>query len=260
MGFHVSQSHARSDRVKGARPYESSAETVELFQAIEQGTLSVKVIPRDSKQCRVFITNESDRNLNVQMPAALAAVPLLAQFAPNGPIPAQGNSAAPQRLGVGNPFGQQNPLQMGPNLQGGPMMNQGNQPFFAPFCIAPENVAQLRLPTVCLDFGHPDPRPAIPYQLVPIAVVSENKELELLCRQLACDPASQRVAQAVAWYFSNQKSWEELEGIVVRRLARPNRPFFTTDEIRRAKVLVEMLDEAATPSSKQTESSIASTR
>lgn len=260
LGLDAAQSHARSDRVKGARPYESSAETVDLFEAVEQGTLSVKVIPRDSKQCRVFIANETDRKVNVRMPAALTAVPVLAQLPPNGPAPAQNNPSTPQRLGVGNPFGQQNPLQMGPNMQGGPMMNQGNQPFFAPFCIAPEKVAQLRLPTVCLDYGHPDPRPAMRYRLAPITAVSQRKELELLCRQLGYAPASQRVAQAAAWYLSNEKSWEELEAIIVRRLARPDQPFFTGDEIAKAKLLVETLKTAAASSGNQAESSVASAR
>ncbi len=260
LGLDASQAHARSDRIKGARPYESSAESVHLFEAVEQGMLSVKVIPRDSKQCRVFITNKTDRKLNVQMPAALAAVPVLAQAFQNQPAPDQNNPSTPQRLGVGNPFGQRNPLQMGPNMQGGPMMNQGNQPFFAPFCVAPEKVAQLRLPTVCLDLGHPDPRPAMRYRLAPITAVSERKELELLCRQLGYDPESQRVAQAAAWHFSNEKSWEELEGIVVRRLARPDQPFFPRDEIEKAKSLVEALTAAASPNRHQAESSVASTR
>ena len=186
--------------------------------------------------------------------------PCWPNFSQTNPAPAQNNPSTPQRLGVGNPFGQQNPLQMGPNMQGGPMMNPGNQPFFAPFCIAPEKVAQLRLPTVCLDHGHPDPRPAMRYQLAPITAISECKELALLCRQLGYDPESQRVAQAAAWYFSNEKSWEELEGIVVHRLARPDQPFFTRDEITKAKSLVKALGTTASPSSSQTESSVVSAR
>ena len=252
----ASLSHARSDRIKGATPYDSSVETVELFAAVEEGMLTVKVIPRDSKQCRVFVTNMTDRKVNVQMPLALAAVPVLAQLFPNDPAPAQDNSSVPQRLGVGNPFGQPNGFQMGPDMQAGPMMNAGNQPFFAPFCIAPEKVAQLRLPTVCLDHGHPDPRPAMRYRLVPLKTVSEQEELGLLCRRLGYDPASQRVAQAAAWHFCNEKSWAELEGMIVQRLGRPDQAFFTRDEIKRARSLVESVQATL----KQNESVIASTR
>ena len=260
LAFGITQSHARSDRVKGARPFESSSETVDLFQAVEEGVLSVKVIPRDAKQCRVFITNETKHPVNVQMPAALAAVPALAQLPPLGPAPAQNNSSTPQRLGIGNPFGQQNPLQMGPNMQGGPLMNRGNQPFFAPFCIEPEKVAQLRLPSVCLDYGHPDPRPAMRYQLVPVTAVSEGKELGLLCRQLGRDPASQRLAQAVAWHFSDGKSWKELESLIVHRLGRPDELYFTPQEVERARSFVDALAEAEKGAEENIEASVALTR
>lgn len=258
LGLDASTSQARSDRVKGARPYESSAHTVDLFQAVEKGILSVKVIPRDSKECRVFITNETTACVNVQVPAALAAVPVLAQQFPNGLDQGQNNRNTPQRLGVGNPFGQPNPLQPGGNMQGGPLMNQGNQPFFAPFCIAPERVAQLRLPTVCLDHGHPEPRPAMPYQLLPLTALSEPKELEVLCTQLGRDPTSQRVAQAAAWHLSNGKTWEEMERMLIRRLARPDQPFFSPDEINNARSLVEMLQSAATAKNSRIPASVTS--
>ena len=259
-GVNASQALARSDRVKGVRPYESSAKTVRLFDAVDEGSLSVAVIPRDSKQCRVFITNQTSHSLNVQMPAALAAVPVLAQLLPNGPAPAQNDNSAPQRLGVGNPFGQQNPLQLGPNMPRGPMLNQGNQPFFAPFCIAPEKVAQLRLPTVCLDYGHPDPRPAMKYQLVPIATVSDSRELELLCQRLGFNPASQRIEQAVAWHYCDGKSWEDLRKIIVRRLGRPDQTFFARNEIEKAQQLVESLEAASPREDRKSESAIASSR
>jgi hypothetical protein len=137
-------------------------------------------------------------------------------------------------------------------------MNQGHQPFFAPFNIPPEKVAQLRLPTVCLDHGHPDPRPAMRYRLLPLTAVSAGKKLALLCRELGRSPTSQRLAQAAAWHLSNGKTWEEMESMVVRRLARPDQPFFSRDEIQMAKSLVESLKLAAS-NEPQTQSSLAST-
>ncbi len=243
--LNVATADARSDRMKGARPFESAAETVDLFQAVEEGVLEVRVIPRDSKECRVLIENVTDRKVNVQMPPALAAVPVLAQLLDGGQDGRQPDSSAPQRLGVGNPFGQQNPLQMGPNMQGNPLMNPGNQPFFAPFSIAPEKVAQLKLPAVCLDHGHPNPRPAMRYRLVPLASVSDSKPLETLCRELGRSPASQVVAQAVAWHLSNGKTWQELAAMKVRRLGYPDTLLFTRNQIAQAKAFVEKLDEEA---------------
>ena len=49
-----------------------------------------------------------------------------------------------------------------------------------------------------------------------------------------------------------------MEGMVVRRLARPDQPFFTHDEIKNAKSLVETLKSDATPSDAKSQSSLAS--
>jgi len=35
-------------------------ETVEMFAAMEKGQIAVKLIPKDSTQCRVFIENKTD--------------------------------------------------------------------------------------------------------------------------------------------------------------------------------------------------------
>ncbi|NLS90876.1 MAG: hypothetical protein GXX96_01645 [Planctomycetaceae bacterium] len=258
LGLDVSSAEARSDRVKGALPFESSAETVDLFKAVEQGVLSVKVIPRDSKECRILITNETAQPVNVQMPFALAAVPVLAQVFADGLDQSQNNRSTPQRLGIGNPFGQQNPLQMGQNMQGGPLMNPGNQPFFAPFCIPPEKVAQLRLPAVCLDYGQPTPRPAMRYRLVAMAEIGEPKELEVLCRQLGLEPSGQQVAQAAAWHLADGKTWDEMEEMVIRRLGQPDQPFFKSKEIEAAKSVVGTLKAAVVSNDVQPPASVAS--
>jgi len=54
-------------------------ETVEMFAAIEKGQIAVKLIPKDSTQCRVFIENTTDTPLTVKLPETFAAVPVLAQ-------------------------------------------------------------------------------------------------------------------------------------------------------------------------------------
>ncbi|MHA1567401.1 MAG: hypothetical protein ACTSX7_18985, partial [Alphaproteobacteria bacterium] len=54
--------------------------TVEMFTAIEQDQIDVKLIPKDSTQCRVMIENKTDQPLNVKLPDAFAGVPVLAQM------------------------------------------------------------------------------------------------------------------------------------------------------------------------------------
>jgi hypothetical protein len=94
---------AASEGIKGVKPFDSRAETVEVFSAIEQGKLEVKLIPNDSTQCRLLIKNETDKPLNVTLPAAMAAAPVLAQLDWGNFNNAPTNSA--QQLGIGNPFG-----------------------------------------------------------------------------------------------------------------------------------------------------------
>ena len=246
-----------SDQIKGVGEFNPQDETVELFSGIEQGKLEVKLIPKDSAQCRVLITNKTDKPLNVSLPGAFAGVPVLAQFQPgNFPpgnfqpgMPNLNNANnAPQQLGIGNRFGnnpgmgnQGNQLfnMRGPgnNLMpgGGPM-----QPNFAPFNVAPENVAQLRLTSVCLEYGKPNPRPKMAYAIQPIESVAEKAEVEALCRMLGRGQVSQHAAQAAAWHLANGMSWDPLARL--RRkfaMGRITEPFFTSRELAEGKKAAE---------------------
>jgi hypothetical protein len=60
-------------------PVVPNAETVEMFAAIEKGDIEVKLIQKDSTECRVTIKNKTKKPLNVKLPEAFAGVPVLAQ-------------------------------------------------------------------------------------------------------------------------------------------------------------------------------------
>jgi hypothetical protein len=248
------------DRIKGVGDFQSEDETVELFAGIEQGKLEARMIPKDSTECRIFITNKTDEPLNVSLPGALAGAPVLAQFAPGnfqpGMQPFPGNQPfagnqnnAPQQLGIGNPFGNVpgmgNPGNQFFNVPGAnnnaiPGMGRRRQPNFAPFNIAPENVAQLRLRCVCLEYGKPNPRPRMDYEIKPIESVSEKPEVRELCRMLGHGLVSQRGAQAAAWHLANDMSWEKLAKLR-RKLAmgRITQPFFTSRQLAEGKKAAE---------------------
>jgi len=245
------------DGIKGVGKFNPQDETVEIFSAIEEGKLDVKLIPKDSTLCRVLITNKTDKPLNVSVPHAFAGVPVLAQFQPNNfnnnfnnQNQNQNNqNNAPQRVGVGNQFG--NNRQGGGNqffnMQGGGN-NQGlgQRGNFAPFNIAPENVAQLKLKSVCLDHGKPDPRPAMRYEMKPLANVTDKPEVETLCGLLGRGQISQRAAQAAAWHFENEMSWDELEGLRLKlAMGRMTKPYFTPAELAGAKKAAESAIELA---------------
>lgn len=224
-----------SDGIKGVGKYNPEDETVQLFSAIEAGQLEVRLIPKDSTQCRVLITNRSDRPLNVALPEAFAGVPVLAQFDPFANFPnnnRNNNNNGAQMLGVGNQFGNQGNQFGNQGNNFGPFnMNQGGNNF-APFNIAPEKVAQLKLPAVCLEHGKPNPRPAIPYRIKPIAEATDKPEVRALCGMLGRGEISQRSAQAAAWHLNNEMSWDQLRAkraqIVFGQLRAP---FFTRREL-----------------------------
>lgn len=227
-----------SERIKGVKPFDSNAETVEVFPAVEQGKLEVKLIANDSTQCRLLIRNKTDKPLNVTLPAAMAAAPVLAQFQPGNFDNAPTN--VPQQLGIGNPFGNNWQGPQGNQMFNMPMrrnrLGPGQNPMFAPFNVAPEGVAQLRLPSVCLDPGKPDPRPAMAYQLKPIEAVTDKAEVHQLCRMLARGQLRQRAAQAAAWHLNNRMSWEALARLRIQvAMGRISRPLFTRRDLVEGK-------------------------
>ncbi|MFH1924521.1 MAG: hypothetical protein ABIP48_32110 [Planctomycetota bacterium] len=262
-----------SDGVKGAGEFKPQDETVEFFSAIEEGKLEVKLIAKDSTECRVLIANKTDKPLNVSLPAAFAGVPVLAQgaFPPgnfdnfNNQNNQNNQNSGAQQLGIGNQFGNPFGNQIGNNVQG----NRGNQLFnvpgarnnlappgarnFAPFNLAPEQVAQLKLASVCLDHGKPDPRPAMPYEIKPLADVTGKAEVVELCRMLGRKEVSQRAAQAAAWHLNNDMSWDELTSLRLKTaVSAITKPFFTRRELADGEKAAETAMELANEGRKDT--------
>ena len=75
---------AADRNTKNLRPANPDDRTVELFDALDAGEIDVTLIPKDAAQARLLIKNNTQRPLNVKMPAAFAGVPALAQVAGGG--------------------------------------------------------------------------------------------------------------------------------------------------------------------------------
>jgi len=210
-------------------------EKIDIFVGIETGQLDVKLIPQNEKKSQLLITNKTDRPLSVQLPAAFAGVPVLAQF----PMAMQQNS--PQPIG-GGPQGPMGDFFM--NL-GMPDMNQPgagpgffNIPGFQ-FNIAPEKVGKLKLRTVCLDHDKGQPLPRIKYEIKPIGEVAKKPGVAEVCALLGKGMISQRVAQLAAWHLENDKSWDELASKTHRGGAFTKTPQYSRTEIMAARQLAE---------------------
>lgn len=202
-------------------------QTVEFFEAIQRGELAVKLIPKDSTECRVMMENKTKRPLTVKLPEAFAGVPILAQAGfPGGDA---GRGARGNRGGGGGGYGGGQGFGGGFGGYGGfGGMGMGM------FNIPPEKVAQLRVPTVCLEHGKAEPRPHMAYEIKPLEAFTTKPGVRELCAMLGKGQISQRAAQAAAWYLNNDMSWQELAAKQLRYANGMRRSYFSPQELQTA--------------------------
>ncbi len=236
-----------ADFAKRLGPADPSQETVDFFSAVQKGQISAQVIPRDAWQCRLLVSNKTDKPLNVRLPDVLAAAPVSAQILPpfgnNGTSSGNqpGGRNSPQALGlstpmgtnVGGPMNNRNPLMNMPNAGN----RRGNQGLL--FNIAPEITGQLKIASLCLEYGKPTPKANIPYQLLPIESVADKAEVQEVVRMLGQGEVGHRAAQAAVWYLNNGLTWEKLQAQKAVKLAIVTQPMFTPRELADAKKAVE---------------------
>ncbi len=223
-------------------------QAVDLFEAMEAGQVAVKFIPANAAKASVLIENMTDRVLHIELPNAIAAVPVLAQF---GQDPGRngGGGGGGQAVGGAMNFGGPN---AGFNGQAGNGFGNGGGNKFGPdggqgngmglMRIGPEKTGKLTARTVCLEYGKPDPNPRIAYRMIPIEKFTDNDQVALLCRQLGRGELTQKTAQAAAWHLANGLSWEKIAGINrIESKYLGNIKFFQPKELTRAKEFVKSL-------------------
>lgn len=216
----------RHARLTKTGSYNPADPTVEMFEAIEKGDISVKLIPKDSTQCRILIENKTDKPLNVKLPKTFAGVPALAQFGGGGGGRRGGGGGGMgggQSMGGGMGGGG-----MGGGGMGGGGMGGGGGMFNVP----PEKVGQFKVTTVCLEHGKDEPRAAIPYEIKPLESVTTKSGVQELCQSLGYAQLDQRSAQAAVWHLNNDMSWQELAAKRLRSANGTSRPYFTPAEIQ----------------------------
>jgi hypothetical protein len=190
----------KTRKAKVGKPADATStapvENVELFKAVDAQQLAVQIVPNNAEVAHIFVTNVSKKALNVQLPMVFAARPVLAQFqVPGGQQNNQSNTGFLQSGG-------QTPQIIGGTTRGNPGgTNQQGPPGI--FNVPPGKTVNLRVPVMCLQYGNPDPRPDIPYQLVTLDSVLKKPELTTMLEEFAAGKFDQPVAQLAAWHFSN---------------------------------------------------------
>lgn len=224
-------------QVKAAEPVDES-QAVELFQAMEEGLVEVKLVPKNSLESSLSVTNKTNRPIVVDMPSAFAGVPVLAQ-PPMGGFGGGGfggpggggfgggafggedggrggrggrggmdsgrgggNSGGNQSIGGGMGGGR-----MGGGMMGGGM---GGRRGGGMFSIAPNKTHKEAVRTVCLEHGKKEPRSTVKYTIVPIDSYTDNKTTQVLCEMLGDKDLDQNAVQVAVWSAENGMTMEEL--------------------------------------------------
>jgi hypothetical protein len=249
-------SRGRAAEKSDAKETDKAAmKTVELFAAMESGDIDVKLIPKDSKQSTVLIENKLNTPLRIKLPDAFAGVPVLGQMGAGG-VGGMGMGGMGGGMGgmggmgggmggMGGGMGGGQGVGGGMGGMGGGMggmgggmggmggMGMGGMGGF--FNVKPGKVGKLRVPTVCLEHGKTEPNPRMAYKLVPIETLTTKPEVIELCKMLGTGKLPQSAAQAAAWHFSDNMTWEQLaQKVGVDHLIGPSEPYFTGQEIQAA--------------------------
>jgi hypothetical protein len=198
--------------------------SVDMFEAMKDGRLEARMVPKDVEGGRVIFTNKTDQPLTIQLPDAFAGVHVMAQYGGGG-----GGFAGGIGQGAGGAFGGGGGG-MGGGGGGGGLGGGGGM-----FNIAPEKVAHVPYVGICLEHGKPDPRPVMKYELRPVEAVSSHPEVREALVMLGQGRCSRRVAQIVAWHVNCEMSWEDLAAKHIKRLDGTTEPYFTSEEIAAAR-------------------------
>lgn len=236
---------------------DETAPVVDLFDGMESGQLEVKLAAKSANDASVFIKNLSDAPLSVSVPKAAVGVHILPQFQGQNPFGAQQNG---QQFGnqLGNQFGGNDTQRIGGqmqpfgNQQQGFPNQQGNNGFFGNgvFSIPPEKTVQLKMRTVCLDYGLPEPHLGLKYELRKLETAISNPALRQLLEDYS-PRVDQDTMQAAAWHLSNGLNWKQIANLPNPRVPLGVSTMFTAKTVKAAQTLVQQAETAAEEREKQ---------
>jgi hypothetical protein len=223
----TSQTASSAGRPTKIGTFNPSDETVDMFAAMEAGQISVRFIPKDSTQARVFIKNKSGKPLNVRLPKAFAAVPVLAQMGMGG----MGGMGGGGGQGMGGGGG---------GMGGGGMFN-----------VPADKEGNFKVACVCLEHGKPEPRPQMAYSMKPIESFTTKPGVTEMLTELGYNRIDQRAAQVAAWHLNNDMSWEELAGKRIDYLDGRSVPYFSQAELLAGRQIADEATAAAERAKKE---------
>jgi hypothetical protein len=244
----------------------ANIESVEMFQAIEEGKIEVNFYPKDATQATIIMKNKGDKPLDIAVPRAFGAVHILGQMGMGGGgyggggmggmgggMGGMGGGMGGMGGGMGGGQGMGGGMMggmgggmggMGGGMMGGMGGGMGGMGggMGGMFRVEPDKTHKIKVPCVCLEHGKPDPNPRMKYKIVPIEQVNADPRVVQLCGLLGSGRVPQNTAQAAAWHLANGLSWEEL--MIKNRMESKytgNIRFFNSMELQNAFQLSSLL-------------------
>lgn len=112
--------------------------------------------------------------------------------------------------------------------------------------VMPGKTRAVRVATVCLQHGRPEPSQRVPYKLVALESHSKDPKLSIVLEALGRGEIPQKVAQAAAWHLANGLTWERLAIEKIDHAGGdPDEPFFAAWELQAAFRVVEVATQHA---------------
>lgn len=216
---------------------EPASEEMELFSAIKQGKIEVKVVAKNALQARLDVTNKTQEPLKINLPDSFALVPVLAQDFGGG-SGGRGSSSSSNRGNSGGSGGGGSQSSGGGSNSGRGGNSGGSRGGSSSYSLLPEKTIHDHIKTVCLEHGKKDPSPRIRYELRPISDVTDNKAVHLLCEKVGLGEVDQKSAQAAVWHLNNEMSWNELGAKINKDTVGRKFPYFSDAEMNDAMRLV----------------------
>ena len=235
--------------------FDPSAEQIDLFEAVDAGQVTVRLIPKNAMGGNVLIENKTDKPLTVKIPEAVVGVSIHSQFGNFGAGNlGLGNQGLGNNAGLGN--GQNGQQQIGGGI--GPAQGLGNgQPFGNGqgngqgvgqgfFSIPAEMIISLNFNSVCLEHGKTEPGPNSKYTLAPVSKISRDPVLYQLLTVVGTGKVDTKAAQAAAWHQANKMSFQLLAEKTNTPLgALTQTPDFTRSQILAAEELISQAKQRA---------------
>jgi hypothetical protein len=263
----VATSVAASKQPMKKLTHDPNLPAVDLFDAMEDGTIETTVIAKNSNEANLFVTNRSSAAVSVRVPRAVVAVQVLKQlFPPVGRTGTPGGGFPGGTTGAG--MGQAQPIAGGPqnnnanpnvgvNNQPGNgfnMIGNGNRIGNGFFLVPSQKTVQVPLKTVCLAHGRPDPRPRMKYRLVKLEDYTHDAVLQQTLENYVSGEVEMQAAQAAVWHLTDKMSWADLRSKQIERLGGVEPlPYFTDKQVDLAEKLIEQAREKTNDRPRRTE-------